>query len=38
MRLQSDFIKTQMQALTEQAKELGERTSEAARDAAKPKP
>jgi phasin len=38
MRLQSDFIKTQMQALTEQAKELGERTSEAARDATKPKP
>jgi phasin len=37
LKLQADFIKNQMQVLTEQARELGERTSEAARDAAKPK-
>jgi len=38
LKLQADFVKNQMQVLTEQARELGERTSEAARDAAKPKP
>jgi hypothetical protein len=38
LKLQADFVKNQMQVLTEQARELGERTSEAAREAAKPKP
>jgi phasin len=38
LKLQADFIKSQMQVLSEQARELGERTSEAAREAAKPKP
>jgi phasin len=44
MKLQTDYIRTQMQALTEQAKDLGETTSRvaestsrAAREAAKPK-
>lgn len=37
VRLQTDYIKRQMQALTEQAKELGESTSKAAKDAAAPK-
>ena len=33
LRLQADYIKTQMQVLTEQAKELGESTSKVAKDA-----
>ena len=37
LKLQADYIKAQMQALTEQAKELGESTSKVARDAGKPK-
>jgi phasin len=37
MRLQADFIRNQMQILTEQAKELGESASAAAKDAATPK-
>jgi phasin len=37
LKLQADYIKAQMQALTEQAKELGEQTGKMARDAAKPK-
>jgi phasin len=34
LRLQADYIRHQMEALTEQARELGESTSKAARDAA----
>jgi phasin len=37
LRLQAEYITRQMQALTEQAKELGESTSKAAKDAATPK-
>ena len=37
LRLQGDYIKRQMQVLTEQARELGESTSKAAKDAAAPK-
>jgi len=37
LRLQADYIRRQMQALTEQAKELGESTSKAAKDAAPPR-
>ena len=37
MKLQANYIKTQMQVLAEQAKELGESTSKVARDAAKSK-
>jgi hypothetical protein len=37
LRLQADYIKRQMQALSEQARELGESTSKAAKDAATPK-
>jgi phasin len=37
LKLQSDYIKNQMQALSDQAKELGETTGQAARDATKPK-
>jgi phasin len=37
MRLQTEFVKSQMQALTEQAQELGQTVSKAAMDAAKPK-
>jgi phasin len=37
-KLQSDYITTQIQTLTEQAKELGETTARLARDAAKTKP
>ena len=37
LRLQADYIKRQMQVLTEQARELGESTSKAAKDAAAPK-
>jgi phasin len=36
-RMQADFIKTQMQVYTEQAKALGESTSKAAKDATTPK-
>jgi phasin len=35
LKLQADYIKTQMQVLAEQAKELGETTSKVARDATK---
>jgi phasin len=38
LRLQADYIRQQMEALTEQARELGESTSKAAKDAAAPKP
>jgi phasin len=34
LRLQADYIRHQMEALTEQARELGESTSKAAKDAA----
>ena len=37
LRLQTDFIRSQMQVFAEQARELGESTSKAARDAATPK-
>jgi len=37
MRLQADYIKRQMQLLSEQARELGESAGSAARDAATPK-
>jgi phasin len=37
LRLQADYIRTQMQALAEQAKELGERAGRTATDTAKPK-
>jgi phasin len=37
MRLQTEFVKSQMQALSEQAQELGQSVSKAAMDAAKPK-
>jgi phasin len=37
LRLQADFIRSQMQVLTEQAKELGESASQAAKEAASPK-
>jgi phasin len=37
MRLQADFIRKQMQVFAEQAKEIGESTSKAAKDAAMPK-
>lgn len=37
LRLQADYIKRQMQVLGEQAKELGESTTRAAKDAAAPK-
>jgi len=37
LRLQADYIRQQMEALTEQARELGESTSKAAKDAAAPK-
>ena len=36
-KLQADFIKTQMEVYTEQAKALGESTSKAAKDATTPK-
>jgi phasin len=36
LKLQADYIKSQMQALTDQAKQLGEHTSKMAKDAAKP--
>jgi phasin len=37
LKLQSDYVKKQLQALTDQARELGESTGKAARDAATPK-
>jgi phasin len=37
LRLQTDYVKTQMQVLAEQAKELGESTTKAAKDAATPR-
>lgn len=37
LNLQADYIKTQMQALTEQAKQLSESTTKVARDATKSK-
>jgi phasin len=37
MKLQTDYIQTQMQTLNEQAKELGQSASKAAMDSAKPK-
>jgi phasin len=37
LQLQADYIKRQMQMLTEQARELGESASKAAKDAATPK-
>ena len=37
LNLQSDYVKTQMQVLTEQAKELGESTAKAAKDATTPR-
>jgi phasin len=37
LKLQADYVRKQMQVLTEQARELGESTSKAARDAATPK-
>ena len=37
MRLQREYIQAQMQALNEQAKELGQSASKAAMDAARPK-
>ena len=37
MKLQTDYIQSQMQALNEQAKELGQSASQVAMDSAKPK-
>ena len=37
MALQAEYVRTQMQALSEQAKELGESTTKAAKDATTPK-
>jgi phasin family protein len=37
LQLQAEYIKRQMQRLTEQARELGESASKAAKDAATPK-
>ncbi len=37
LRLQADYVKTQMQVLAEQAKELGESTTKAAKDATTPR-
>jgi len=37
MALQTEFVKAQMQAMTEQAKELGTTATKAAMDSAKPK-
>jgi phasin len=38
LRLQSDYVRKQMQVLTEQARVLGESTGKAAKDAATPRP
>ena len=37
LKLQADYIKQQMQVFSEQAKELGESTTKAAKEAATPK-
>jgi len=37
LKLQTDYVQTQMQVLTEQAKELGESTAKAAKDATTPR-
>jgi phasin len=37
LKLQTDYVKTQMQVLTEQAKELGESTAKATKDATTPR-
>lgn len=37
LKLQSDYVKDQMQVLSEQAKELGETTAKAAREATTPR-
>src|SRR3954471_10269255 len=37
LKLQADYVRSQMQVLSEQAKELGESSSKVARDAAAPK-
>lgn len=37
MKLQAEFVKAQMQALTEQAQELGQSATKAAMEASKPK-
>ena len=37
LKLQADYVKTQMQVLTEQAKELGDSTAKAAKDATTPR-
>ena len=37
LRLQADYVRRQMETLTEQARELGESTSKAAKDTAAPK-
>lgn len=37
VKLQTDYVKTQMQVLTEQAKELGESTAQAAKDVTTPR-
>ena len=37
MRLQTEYIQSQMQALNDQAKELGQSASKVAMDSAKPK-
>ena len=37
LKLQADYVRTQMQTLSEQAKELGESSSKAARDATTPR-
>ena len=37
MKLQTEFVKSQIQALTEQAQELGQSVTKAAMDASKPK-
>ncbi len=37
LKLQTDYVKTQMQVFAEQAKELGERTAQAAKDATTPR-
>jgi len=37
VKLQSEYVNAQMQALSQQAKELGEAASQAVREASKPK-
>jgi phasin len=38
LKLQTEYVKNQMQVLSEQAKELGESTAKAAREATTPRP